>query len=65
MPLRRGIGVSTGVVIGDALVLETEETRALISKLGVDYAQGHFIGRPISLDSVLSDLSQMGSASKD
>lgn len=27
MPLRRGIGVSSGVVIGDALVLETEEAR--------------------------------------
>lgn len=27
MPLKRGIGVSSGVVIGDALVLETEETR--------------------------------------
>ncbi len=27
MPLKRGIGVSPGVVIGDALVLETEETR--------------------------------------
>lgn len=27
MPLRRGIGVSSGVAIGDALVLETEEAR--------------------------------------
>ena len=27
MPLKRGIGVSTGVAIGDALVLETEESR--------------------------------------
>ena len=27
MPLKRGTGVSTGVVIGDAVVLETEETR--------------------------------------
>ena len=27
MPLRRGIGVSSGVVIGDALVLETREAR--------------------------------------
>ncbi len=27
MPLRRGTGVSSGVVVGDALVLETEETR--------------------------------------
>lgn len=27
MPLKRGIGVSAGVVIGDAVVLDTEETR--------------------------------------
>jgi phosphotransferase system enzyme I (PtsI) len=27
MPLKRGTGVSSGVVIGDAVVLETEETR--------------------------------------
>lgn len=27
MPLKRGIGVSSGVVIGDALVLDTEESR--------------------------------------
>ncbi|HVP12511.1 MAG TPA: phosphoenolpyruvate--protein phosphotransferase, partial [Phycisphaerae bacterium] len=27
MPLKRGIGVSSGVVVGDAVVLETEETR--------------------------------------
>lgn len=27
MPLKRGIGVSTGVAIGEAVVLETEETR--------------------------------------
>ncbi len=27
MPLKRGIGVSSGVVIGDALVLDTEEAR--------------------------------------
>lgn len=27
MPLKRGIGVSSGVVIGDAIVLETDDTR--------------------------------------
>jgi len=36
--------------------VETEETRELISELGVDFAQGHIIGRPITLDSVLCDL---------
>ena len=37
--------------------VETEETMALISELGVDFAQGHIIGKPITLDSVLADLS--------
>lgn len=40
--------------------VETEETRALVSELGVDFAQGHIIGKPITLDSVLSDLSNTG-----
>ena len=43
--------------------VETEETRKLISDLGVDYAQGHIIGKPVSLDSVLSDTSNMKSSS--
>ncbi len=37
--------------------VETEDARTLISELGVDFAQGHFIGKPITLDAVLSDLS--------
>ena len=41
--------------------VETEETRELISELGVDFAQGHIIGKPITLDSVLSDLSDLSS----
>jgi len=36
--------------------VECEKTRDLIIKLGVDYAQGHLIGKPISLESVLCDL---------
>jgi EAL domain-containing protein (putative c-di-GMP-specific phosphodiesterase class I) len=39
--------------------VESEESRKLISDLGVDFAQGHLIGKPISLDSVLSDLSDI------
>ncbi len=35
--------------------VEDEETRELISSLGVDYAQGHISGRPVPLDSVLDD----------
>lgn len=41
--------------------VETDETWSLISDLGVDYAQGHLIGKPTTLDSVLSDLSDMTS----
>ncbi len=42
--------------------VETEEARKLVVKLGVDYAQGHFIGRPVSLDSTLSDLAEISAA---
>lgn len=45
--------------------VESEETRALVSELGVDFAQGHAIGKPISLDSVLADLSELSSATAD
>jgi diguanylate cyclase (GGDEF)-like protein len=37
--------------------VETEDAHKLVSELGVDFAQGHFIGKPITLDTVLSDLS--------
>ncbi|MDH5621033.1 MAG: EAL domain-containing protein, partial [Gammaproteobacteria bacterium] len=40
--------------------VESEETRQLISDLGVDFAQGHIIGKPITLDSVLADLREIG-----
>lgn len=43
--------------------VETEETRELLTKLGVDFAQGHIIGKPIKLDSVLSDLTDNMSSS--
>jgi diguanylate cyclase (GGDEF)-like protein len=36
--------------------VESELTRKLLSKLGVDFAQGHFIGKPVPLDAVLSGL---------
>lgn len=45
--------------------VETEEARALVSELGVDFAQGHLIGKPILLDSVLSDLSDIHSKSDE
>jgi diguanylate cyclase (GGDEF)-like protein len=36
--------------------VESDPTRALVAKLGVDYAQGHGVGRPVPLDDVLGSL---------
>ena len=36
--------------------VESEETRKLITELGVDFAQGHSIGRPVAFDETLSQL---------
>ncbi len=38
--------------------VETEAARKIVCELGVDFAQGHIIGKPIPLDSVLSNLFQ-------
>ena len=37
--------------------VETEATRALLVDLGVDFAQGHFVGKPMPLTDVLASLS--------
>jgi EAL domain-containing protein (putative c-di-GMP-specific phosphodiesterase class I) len=39
--------------------VESELTRKLLAKLGVDFAQGHFVGKPVPLDVVLSELGDM------
>jgi len=36
--------------------VENKKTRKLISELGVDFAQGHFIGKPVPFEKVLEDL---------
>ena len=36
--------------------VESEKTRRLITELGVDFAQGHAIGKPVPLDDVLAEL---------
>ena len=36
--------------------VETEEIRARVATLGVDYGQGFAIGRPTPLDELLSEL---------
>jgi EAL domain-containing protein (putative c-di-GMP-specific phosphodiesterase class I) len=41
--------------------VETESAWNLIKNLGVDYAQGHFISEPVTLDSVLADMSEIDS----
>jgi EAL domain-containing protein (putative c-di-GMP-specific phosphodiesterase class I) len=37
--------------------VENEKTRKLVAELGVHYAQGHAIGKPMPLEDVLGDLS--------
>lgn len=42
--------------------VETEAARKLIVKLCVDYAQGHFIGKPVVIESTLSGLAEISAA---
>ena len=39
--------------------VETEETLKLIDDIGVDYAQGHAVGKPLPLDDVLATLAEL------
>ena len=43
--------------------VESEATKKLVAKLGVDFAQGHAIGKPAKLDQVLQDLSDRSESS--
>lgn len=36
--------------------VESDEARAAVARLGVDYAQGHGVGRPVPLDEILEAL---------
>ena len=38
--------------------VESEKTRKLVKKLGVDYAQGHAVGMPVLLDEALAQLAE-------
>jgi len=40
--------------------VESEKTRKLISELGVDFAQGHAIGKPVPFENVLEELTEQG-----
>jgi diguanylate cyclase (GGDEF)-like protein len=39
-----------------ATQIETDAIRALVARLGVDFGQGFFIGKPLALDDVIADL---------
>jgi diguanylate cyclase (GGDEF)-like protein len=43
--------------------VESKQTRKLITELGVDFAQGHAIGKPIELDRILEELSDVAKPS--
>jgi len=43
--------------------VETEEARELLASMGVDYAQGHAVGKPIDIDELLGDLSDVTQSS--
>lgn len=43
--------------------VESQEARDLIEKLGVDFAQGHWIGKPVTLDETLVNLSGLAQSS--
>jgi diguanylate cyclase (GGDEF)-like protein len=43
--------------------VESEMTRKLVAKLGVDFAQGHIIGKPVELKTVVQELADMASSS--
>jgi len=43
--------------------VETKKARKLISKLGVDYAQGHLLGKPAPFDTVLAGLGELPESS--
>jgi len=36
--------------------VESDEARKLLAELGVDFAQGHAVGRPIPLDEIFRQL---------
>jgi len=43
--------------------VESELTRKLLAKMGVDYAQGHLFGKPLPLDDVLVDIADTARSS--
>ncbi len=43
--------------------VETEAAQKLLTEIGVDYAQGHIVGKPLSLGETLASLSALNKSS--
>jgi len=43
--------------------VESKKTKALLTKLGVDFAQGHAVGKPQEFDDVLIELTSKSRSS--
>ena len=43
--------------------VESDETKDLITSLGVDYAQGYAVGKPLPLEEVLAELTDQTQSS--
>jgi diguanylate cyclase (GGDEF)-like protein len=43
--------------------VESKKARKLLKSIGVDYAQGHVVGKPVAFDAVLADLSEIPTSS--
>ena len=45
--------------------VESEQIKTFVTRLGVDYAQGHAVGRPAPLDRILEELARFPAAAVD
>lgn len=43
--------------------VETKKSKALVTKLGVDYAQGHVVGKPTSFEGILANIANKSRSS--
>jgi EAL domain-containing protein (putative c-di-GMP-specific phosphodiesterase class I) len=45
--------------------VESEQIKTFVTRLGVDYAQGHAVGRPAPLDQILEELVRFPAVAAD
>jgi EAL domain-containing protein (putative c-di-GMP-specific phosphodiesterase class I) len=45
--------------------VESEQIKTFVTRLGVDYAQGHAVGRPVPLDQILQELTRFPAVAVD